>query len=75
MILAHSHFLQNIVFFFIGQVVLFIRKLKEILDGDKNLEGKYELVTISGEKNQIADVIVQRHHDADLQLDGGAEAK
>ena len=55
--------------------MLFIRKLKEILDGCPDCRGKYELVPISGEKNQVADVIVQRHHDADLQLDEGTEAQ
>ena len=50
--------------------MLFIRKLKEILDGRPDCKGKYELVTLSGEKNQIADVIVQMHHDARLTLDG-----
>ena len=55
--------------------MLFVHKLKEILGGCKDLEGKYELVTISGEENQIADVIVQRHHDADVQLNEGAKDK
>ena len=55
--------------------MLFVHKLKEILDSCKDLKGKYELVTISGEKNQIADVIVQRHHDTDVDLDEGAKAK
>jgi len=51
------------------QVVLFIRKLREILDGCPDCRGKYALVPISGEKEEIADVLVQMFHDANLQLD------
>jgi len=51
------------------QVVLFIRKLKEILDGCPKCRGKYELVPISGEKEEIADVLVQMLQDASLELD------
>ena len=48
-------------------MVLFIRKLREILDSCKDCEGKYELVPISGEsaarderdQNRIADVLVR----------------
>ena len=56
-------------------MVLFIRKLKEILDGCPHCEGKYELVPISGEKDRIADVLVQMHHDANLQVNEGVEAE
>jgi len=52
-----------------GQVVLFIRKLKEILDGCPSCRGKYELVPISGEREEIADVLVQMLQDASLDLD------
>ena len=55
--------------------MLFIRKLKEILDSCHDCRGKYELVPISGERDQIADVLVQMHNDANLQLDGGGEAQ
>ena len=55
-------------------MILFIRKLKEILDGSEECRGKYELVPVSGEKNQIADVLVRMHHDANLQLDEEGEA-
>lgn len=55
--------------------MLFIRKLKEILDGCPDCRGKYELVPISGERDQIADVLVQMHHDAQMQLDEGVEAE
>ena len=55
--------------------MLFIRKLREILDECKDCKGKYELVPISGERDQIADVLVQMHRDANLQLEKGAEAK
>ena len=56
-------------------MVLFIRKLREILDGCPECKGKYDLVPISGEENQIADVLVQKLHDADIQLNEGAEAE
>lgn len=49
--------------------MLFIRKLKEILDDCPDCRGKYELVTLSGKRNQIASVIVQMLHDARLTLD------
>ena len=55
--------------------MLFIRKLREILDSCKECKGKYELVPISGESNQIADVLVQMHRDANVQLDRGVEAE
>ena len=55
--------------------MLFTRKLKEILDGCPDCRGKYELVPLSGERGQIASVIVQMHHDARLILDERAEAK
>ena len=56
-------------------MVLFIRKLREILDGCEDCKGKYELVPISGNGQEIADVLVQMHNDANLQLDEGAEAE
>ena len=40
-------------------MVLFIRKLRDILDACPECKGKYELVPISGkETNEIADVLV-----------------
>ena len=50
-------------------MVLFTRKLKEILDSCKECKGKYVLVPFSGEDDVIADVLVQMHKDANLQLD------
>ncbi|KAJ7375219.1 hypothetical protein OS493_001963 [Desmophyllum pertusum] len=52
------------------QVVLFIRKLKEILDGCPDCKGKYELVPISGdaENNKIADVLVGIHKAANMEV-------
>ena len=61
-------------------MVLFIRKLREILDSCKDCEGKYELVPISGgrariderdgrDENMIADVLVRIHQDPNLQLE------
>ena len=55
-------------------MVLFIRKLKEILDICAECKGKYELVPTSGENDQIADVLVQKLKDADVQVDGAAIA-
>lgn len=52
-------------------MVLFTRKLKEILDGCEDCRGKYVLVPFSGEDGIIADVLVQMHKDSNLQL--GAE--
>ena len=56
-------------------MVLFIRKLKEILDSREECKGKYELVPISGELGQIADVLVQKLRDADVQVDPAADAE
>ena len=61
-------------------MVLFIRKLREILDGCKDCKGKYVLVPISGERaprderdgrdqNRIADVLVRMHQDPNFQMD------
>ena len=61
-------------------MVLFIRKLQEILDSCKDCEGKYELVPISGgraprnerdgrDQNGIADVLVRIHQDPNLQME------
>ena len=58
-------------------MVLFTRKLKEILDGCEDCRGKYVLVPFSGELGIIADVLVQMHKDPNLQLDdeGGDAAQ
>ena len=53
---------------FCNQVVLFIRKLKEILDKCPECKNKYELVPI-GDDNQIADVLVQKIKDADVPME------
>jgi len=46
--------------FLILKVVLFIRKLTEILDHCPKCEGKYQLVTLSKtETNKIADILVK----------------
>ena len=58
-------------------MVLFIRKLREILDGCKDCKGKYVLVPISGERapsddgdqNRIADVLVRMHQDPNFQME------
>ena len=61
-------------------MVLFIRKLREILDKCVDCKGKFELVPISAEgapgdkgdervQNRIADVLVRIHQDASVQLE------
>ena len=56
------------------KVVLFIRKLREILDNCEECRGKYELVLISGnDTNEIADVLVGMHNAANIELDDGAD--
>ncbi|XP_074613458.1 stimulator of interferon genes protein 2-like [Acropora palmata] len=55
------------------QVVLFIRKLKEILDKCPECKNKYELVPI-GDNNQIADVLVQKIKDADVPMEAETNA-
>ena len=56
-------------------MVLFIRKLKEILDKCPECRNKYELVPFSGEDNQIADVLVQKISEADVAIETWANAK
>nr|8EFN_A Chain A, Stimulator of interferon genes protein [Stylophora pistillata]8EFN_D Chain D, Stimulator of interferon genes protein [Stylophora pistillata] len=52
------------------QVVLFIRKLREILEGCKECRGKCEIVPISGdEKSKIADVLVAIHNATQVESD------
>ncbi|XP_067038045.1 stimulator of interferon genes protein 2-like [Acropora muricata] len=51
------------------QVVLFYRKLTEILDKCQECRNKYELVPFSGEDNQIADVLVQKISEADVAIE------
>lgn len=50
-------------------MVLFIRKLKEILDECPECRNKYELVPFSGEHDQIADVLVQKIAEADVAIE------
>ncbi|KAL9983080.1 hypothetical protein ACROYT_G005209 [Oculina patagonica] len=60
------------------QVVLFTRKLKEIMDRSLEFKGKYELVTISGDRENgknIADVLVEMNKAANIELGEGVEAK
>ena len=56
------------------QVVLFIRKLKEILDKCPECENKYELVPFSGEHDQIADVLVKKIREAVMTIEVEANA-
>ena len=59
-------------------MVLFIRKLKEILDRCPECKGKYELVTISGDRQNgknIADVLVDMDQAANIELGEGVEAE
>ena len=41
------------------QVVLFYKKLKEILDGDKECRGKYHMILTSDAGNQLADTVAR----------------
>ena len=41
------------------QCMVFIRKLREILENDPDCHGKCELVTMSGDANNIADILVE----------------
>ena len=61
-------------------MVLFIRKLRDILDSCKDCKGKYVLVPISGERapreprddgdqNSIADVLVRILQDPNFQME------
>ncbi|XP_044173245.1 stimulator of interferon genes protein-like [Acropora millepora] len=50
------------------QVVLFYRKLKEILDENPECRNKYELVPFSGEHNQIADVLKKKISEVDVTI-------
>ena len=61
-------------------MVLFIRKLRDILNSCKDCKGKYVLVPISGERaprderdgrdqNRIADVLVRMHQDPNFQME------
>ena len=64
---------QN-TFFLYQKLELFTCKLREILEDDTDCRGKYELVPLSGEQNELADVLVQiLHHDTNtnLQFDKG----
>lgn len=54
------------------QVVLFIRKLREILDKSEECRGNYELVPISGnDPNEIANVLVGMHNAANIDVQAG----
>ncbi|XP_044173239.1 stimulator of interferon genes protein-like [Acropora millepora] len=55
------------------QVVLFYRKLKEILDKCPKCKNKYELVPI-GDHTQIADVLAQKLKDADVPMEAETNA-
>ncbi|XP_031568835.1 stimulator of interferon genes protein-like [Actinia tenebrosa] len=52
------------------QVVLFISKLKQILDEDKECKGKYELVTFSGEAGQdLAKIMIDNLKNPALEME------
>ena len=55
-------------------MVLFIRKLKEILDECPECENKYELVPFSGEHDQIADALVKKIREAVMTIEVEANA-
>ena len=58
------------------QVVLFISKLKEILDECPECRNKYELVPFSGERDTIANVLEQKiRREVDMAIWAEADAK
>ena len=57
------------------KVVLFMRKLRDILDHSDECRGKYELVPLSGtETNKIADILVGMHNAANLEMHDNVDA-
>jgi transmembrane protein 173 len=51
------------------QVVLFIRKLKKILDEDPECKGKYELITFSGQAGQdIGEIVIRALTNPTLEI-------
>ncbi|XP_067038046.1 stimulator of interferon genes protein 3-like [Acropora muricata] len=50
------------------QVMLFYRKLEEILEGNPECRNKYELVPFSGEDYQIADVLKAKISEVDVTI-------
>ena len=64
-----AHIIMINIFFFVLKVVLFMRKLKYILDNSHECRGKCELVLLSGtETNKIADVLVGMYKDTNLEM-------
>ena len=51
------------------QVMIFIRKLREILDKDKECRGKYELIAFAGEGSNIAEILVGVIKNPGIQVD------
>ncbi|EDO35285.1 predicted protein [Nematostella vectensis] len=52
-----------------AQVVVFLRKLQDILEGDRACQGKYELVTFSPDRD-LADVMLRKLKDSELEIGG-----
>ena len=51
------------------KVVLFIRKLTEILDNSQECRGTYELVPISGnDPHEISNVLIGMHNAANVEM-------
>jgi len=71
----YDYYSDDQYFFLVLKVVLFMRKLKDILDHSPECKGKYELVPISGnETNKIADVLVGMYNAANIVLDEHVDA-
>ena len=50
-------------------MVLFIRKLREILDNSEECKGTCELVPISGSRpHEISNVLIGMHNDANIEV-------
>lgn len=62
-------------FFLVLKAVLFMQKLRDILDHSPECRGKYELVPLSGtETNKIADILVGMHNAANLEMHDNVDA-
>ena len=50
-------------------MVLFIQKLREILDNSRECRGTYDLVPISGnDPNEISNVLIEMHNAANIEV-------
>ena len=50
------------------QVVQFVRRLSEILESDRNCDGKYRLVTVADVHRNLADIMVREIMDVQISM-------